>query len=47
MPSLKSTQLYNIAVWHLEQIAKANNNRDRNRHADLAYLLFILAYSAR
>lgn len=44
---LKSIQLYNIAVWHLEQIDKSSNDRDRNRHADLADRLFILSHLAR
>jgi hypothetical protein len=45
--SLKSIQLYNIAVWHLEQVNKSTNDRDRNRHAEIADRLFILSHWTR
>ena len=45
--TLKSILLYNIAVWHLEQVNKSGNDRDRNRHAELADRLFILSHWAR
>ena len=45
--SLKSIQLYNIAVWHLEQVAKSTNDRDRNRHAEISDRLFILSHWTR
>jgi hypothetical protein len=45
--SLKSIQLYNIAVWHLEQADKAYTKPDAERHTELADRLFILSYLTR
>ena len=43
----RSVRLKLCAIWHLEQVDKANNDRDRKRHEEIADRLFIAAHLAR